>query len=59
MERTENLNIIEFKPLITPDDLKKQRPATDRISSVVAQSRLAVKNILANKDARRLVIRAW
>lgn len=56
MERTENLNIIEFKPLITPDDLKKQRPATDRISSVVAQSRLAVKDILANKDARRLVI---
>ncbi|MCF7975718.1 MAG: 3-deoxy-7-phosphoheptulonate synthase [Phycisphaerae bacterium] len=56
MERTENLNIIEFKPLITPDDLKKQLPATDKISSVVARSRLAVKDILANKDARRLVI---
>jgi len=56
MERTENLNIIEFKPLITPDGLKKQLPVTDRISSVVAESRQAVKNILANKDTRRLVI---
>ncbi|MCP4454702.1 MAG: 3-deoxy-7-phosphoheptulonate synthase [Planctomycetes bacterium] len=56
MERTENLNIVEFKPLITPDELKRQLPATDRISSVVAQSRMAVKNILANRDTRRLVI---
>ena len=56
MERTENLNIVEFKPLITPDELKKQLPVTDRISSVVAESRTAVKEILANKDTRRLVI---
>jgi 3-deoxy-7-phosphoheptulonate synthase len=56
MERTENLNIVEFKPLITPDGLKKQLPVTDRISSVVAESRQAVKNILGNKDTRRLVI---
>ncbi len=56
MERTENLNIIEFEPLISPNDLKTLLPATDKISSVVAQSRKTVKEILANKDTRRLVI---
>lgn len=56
MERTENLNIVEFKPLITPDDLKSLLPVTDEISSVVARSRTAVKDVLANKDPRRLVI---
>ncbi len=56
MERTENLNIIEFKPLITPDELKRQLPATDSISSVVAHARVAIKDILANRDSRRLVI---
>ena len=56
MERTENLNIIEFKPLITPDELKALLPVTDKVSSVVARSRGAVRDILGNRDARRLVI---
>ena len=50
MERTENLNIVDFKPLISPDELKQQLPVTDQVSSVVAQSRTAVRNILSNID---------
>ena len=29
MERTDNLNIVRFKPLITPEELKKEFPETD------------------------------
>ena len=56
MEQTDNLNILRFKPLITPDELKSQFPETDQVARLVAGSRASIHNILANKDKRRLVI---
>jgi 3-deoxy-7-phosphoheptulonate synthase len=56
MEQIDNLNILRFKPLITPDELKSQLPETDEIARLVASSRTSIFNILANKDKRRLVI---
>ena len=56
MEQTDNLNILRFKPLITPDELKSQFPETDEVARLVASSRMSIFNILANKDKRRLVI---
>ena len=56
MEQTDNLNILRFKPLITPDELKSQFPETDEVARLVASSRVSIHNILTNKDNRRLVI---
>ncbi len=56
MEQTDNLNIVRFKPLITPDELKSQFPETGEVARLVASSRVSIHNILANKDKRRLVI---
>ncbi|MBW8001606.1 MAG: 3-deoxy-7-phosphoheptulonate synthase [Planctomycetes bacterium] len=56
MERTDNLNIVCFKPLITPEELKKELPETDEVAHVVASSRKNIQRILTNKDNRRLII---
>jgi 3-deoxy-7-phosphoheptulonate synthase len=56
MEQTDNLNILRFRPLITPDELKSQLPETDEAARLVASSRVSIHNILTNKDRRRLVI---
>jgi 3-deoxy-7-phosphoheptulonate synthase len=56
MERTDNLNIKRFRPLITPDEVKKDLPENAQAAHVVATSRKAIQNILTNKDARRIVI---
>ena len=32
MERTDTLNIVRFKPLITPEEIKKEFPDTDEVS---------------------------
>jgi 3-deoxy-7-phosphoheptulonate synthase len=56
MERTENLNIVQFKSLITPDELRKAIPETDEVAHVIANSRRNIQGILTNTDKRRLVI---
>ncbi|MDD5458303.1 MAG: 3-deoxy-7-phosphoheptulonate synthase [Phycisphaerae bacterium] len=56
MEHTDNLNIKQFKPLITPDELKKILPENEQAAHVVAVSRKAIAAILTKKDKRKLVI---
>jgi 3-deoxy-7-phosphoheptulonate synthase len=56
MELTDNLNIVQFKPLITPQQLREKLPLTDEIAHLVAESRRIIQAILTNKDKRRLVI---
>ncbi len=56
MERTDNLNIVRFKTLVTPEELKKEFPETSEVAQVVANSRKIIQRILTNKDKRRLVI---
>jgi 3-deoxy-7-phosphoheptulonate synthase len=56
MELTDNLNIKGFKPLITPDDLKKKLPLADDTSHLISQSRKIIQSVLTNADKRRLVI---
>ena len=56
MERTDNLNIVCFKPLITPEELKKEFPETDEVAHVVATARKNIQHVLTNRDKRRLVI---
>ncbi len=56
MERTDNLNIIQFKPLTSPEEMKKDLPETEAAAHIVAQSRIEVQNILRGEDSRRMVI---
>ena len=56
MEQTDNLNILQFKPLITPEELKSELPETESVAQAVACSRKSIQNILMNRDKRRMVI---
>jgi 3-deoxy-7-phosphoheptulonate synthase len=56
MELTDNLNIVQFKPLITPEQLKEKFPEDDQVAHLVAQSRRTIQSILINEDKRRIVI---
>ncbi len=56
MELTDNLNIIRFRDLITPESIKVHYPAEDEVSGLVAKSRKAVQNILNGSDARKMLI---
>jgi 3-deoxy-7-phosphoheptulonate synthase len=56
VELTDNLNIKQFKTLITPCQLKEQLPITDQVSALVADSRKAIQDILLKKDSRWIVI---
>ena len=56
MELTDNLNIVQFKPLLTPEQLKEKFPEDDQVSHLVAQSRRIIQSILINEDKRRIVI---
>ena len=56
MHITQNLNIEEVIPLISPRDLKKQLPISESIAEYVLKSRKNIENILQQKDSRFLVV---
>src|SRR4030043_2011961 len=56
MELTDNLNIVQFKPLLTPEQLKEKFPETEEVAHLVARSRRIIQTILTNADKRRIVI---
>ncbi|MCD4831121.1 MAG: 3-deoxy-7-phosphoheptulonate synthase [Anaerohalosphaeraceae bacterium] len=56
MELTDNLNIVKFKPLITPEKLKANYPQTEAMADFVAKSRTIVQRILTNHDNRKIVM---
>jgi 3-deoxy-7-phosphoheptulonate synthase len=56
MFRTQNLHVREFVRLLTPRELKAQRPMTDAASLTVANSRERIIRILRQQDSRLLVV---
>lgn len=56
MELTDNLNIRQFKPLLTPEQLKDKLPLSEETAHVIAESRRTIQSILINEDSRRIVI---
>lgn len=52
----ENLNVQSQEPLITPLDLKREIPMTDKAGETVASGREAIQNILDGKDKRIFVV---
>jgi len=56
MKPTENLNVDEVLPIISPIKLKKIMPASRESLSTVEKGRSEIKDILNSKDDRLLVI---
>ncbi|MFU8769690.1 MAG: 3-deoxy-7-phosphoheptulonate synthase [Desulfotignum sp.] len=56
MEKTFDLNVKEFKPLLSPSDMKQVLPLTDAAARTVVTGRKDVENILTGIDTRLLVI---
>ena len=56
MNRHENTNIEQFKPIISPSIIKDELPITDEIISSVIAYRNDIINILDNNDTRFIVI---
>lgn len=55
-ERLENLNIESHRLLVTPDQLKARLPITETARESVHAARDAVRDILARRDHRLLVV---
>ena len=53
---TENLNVLELVPLVTPGELKRQCPASPDILKTVIDARAVIRRILAGDDKRLMVI---
>ncbi len=56
MQLTDNLNIKQFRPLLSPRELKERLPQSEKLSDVVANARRAVADILTDRTGRRIVI---
>lgn len=56
MEFTDNLNILEFKPLVSPEELKSELPLSPELAKVVVKSRAIIQRIIAREDLRSLVV---
>jgi 3-deoxy-7-phosphoheptulonate synthase len=57
MKLTDNVNIKELRPLVSPADLKKEFPLPEKLAKeVVLEGRRAIQSILSGRDRRALVI---
>ncbi|MEC9070320.1 MAG: 3-deoxy-7-phosphoheptulonate synthase, partial [SAR324 cluster bacterium] len=56
MKLTENLNVVDVLPLISPEILKENLPLSETASENVTNARKEIQQILVGKDKRLLVI---
>ncbi|MBE9077589.1 3-deoxy-7-phosphoheptulonate synthase [Romeria aff. gracilis LEGE 07310] len=56
MQKTQDLHVVETRPLVAPDLLHHQLPISEAAAALVAQTRDRIRNILYNEDRRLLVI---
>jgi 3-deoxy-7-phosphoheptulonate synthase len=56
MYKTQDLHVVENRPLLSPKELLTQLPLTETASALVAQTRDRIRNIMHNEDRRLLVI---
>lgn len=54
--RTDDLRILDIKELVTPEELAREFPCSDRASATVAESRRALQRILHGRDDRLIVV---
>ena len=53
---TENSNIVSFKTLVTPNQIQKKLPLTNRVTETVLAARSSISAILAGEDKRKLLV---
>jgi 3-deoxy-7-phosphoheptulonate synthase len=56
MKKTFDIHVKEFKPLISPTEMKQVLPLTDAAAHTVVSGRKEVENILTGKEDRLLII---
>ena len=56
MQKTYDLHIEKFSPLIAPSQLKREIPLTQKASQTVFSGRQSIQNILRKQDQRLLAI---
>ena len=56
MQRTYDVNVENFKPLMTPEQFKQMYPLSEASEKTVLSGREEIKNILTGKDPRLMVI---
>ena len=56
MQKTYDLNVVKRTSIITPDQLREEFPMTETATRTVIESRQEIKDILAGKDKRLMVI---
>ncbi|NEQ30882.1 MAG: 3-deoxy-7-phosphoheptulonate synthase [Leptolyngbya sp. SIO4C5] len=56
MYKTQDLHVVETRPLISPAFIHHELPMTDAAAAVVAETRDRIRNILYNEDRRLLVV---
>ena len=54
--QTENLNVLAFDHMPSPDEVKARVPLTERAAAAVVAGRKAVMDILDRKDPRVFVV---
>ena len=56
MRQTNNLHVVDTFPLITPTELKRELPISERVAETVATTRDAIRSILQGEDQRLLAV---
>ncbi|HEY9750192.1 MAG TPA: 3-deoxy-7-phosphoheptulonate synthase [Allocoleopsis sp.] len=56
MRRTYDLHVVETRPLLSPAFIHSELPITEEVSTLVAETRDRIRNILQGEDQRLLVI---
>lgn len=56
MQKTQDLHVLEAVPLLSPNELEREMPASETSNQTIVQSRNAIKKILLRKDPRMLIV---
>lgn len=56
MDITNDLHVIETRPLLSPAYIKSEFPLTDKAATIVSHTRDRIRDILVGKDQRLLVV---
>ena len=56
MQKTYDLNVLKRTSIITPEQLRKEQPMTEKAAQTVLESRQVIKDILDDKDDRVMII---
>src|SRR5262245_39221279 len=56
MRQTNNLHVVDTSPLITPTELRRKLPISERVAETVASTRDVIRAILQGEDRRLLAV---